>query len=136
MPLLGWERVSRDNPDYKACLAVTTAGGAIVGGATGSPLLLPGVMAGYAAGAAWGLAIGYLACPYLAPAVRQKIQAGAALSDLELRSASEAMGQYAGVSNASDAIKLVRLVKGARAPRTVQPCMDPRIAAKQLLKTA
>ena len=76
MPLFGWERVDREDPDYKACLTVTTSAGAIVGGMTGSFLGPAGTLAGYAGGAVWGLAAGYLACPYLVPAVKRKIENG------------------------------------------------------------
>lgn len=135
MQLFGWERVDRENADYKACVAITTAGGAIVGGATGSVVPGAGNVAGYAAGGLWGFVLGYLACPYLAPVVRRKIESGMPLTHIEIRSASEAMGSYAGVNSAPDAVKLVRLVKIAGGNKSVAPtCSNPAETAKQLLR--
>ena len=72
MPVFGLETVSRTDPVYKACLTVTTAGGAIIGGATGSFLDPVGSVSGYLGGAAWGLSAAYLVCPFLAPAIKRK----------------------------------------------------------------
>jgi len=137
MGLFGWETVSRDDPSYKACLTATTGGGAIVGGMTGSFLGPAGTIAGYAGGAAWGFGLGYLACPYVPPLVKKKIESGFSLSDSEIRSAADAMSRYAGVQQASDAVKLVALVKSnARAKLGGEVCRDPARTARQLLASA
>ena len=135
MPLSEWEKVSRDDPYYKVCTVVTTAAGAIVGSATGSVLGPAGTVSGAAGGAAWGLAAGYLACPYLVPAIRKKIENGMALSDHEITSAAEAMGRYTGVHQASDAVKLVAVVKHiAGGQRRTLASRAPALTAKQLLE--
>jgi|CXWL01.1.fsa_nt_gi hypothetical protein len=137
MPLFGWEKVSRDSSDYKTCVSITTAAGAIIGGATASVVPVAGTLAGYAGGALWGLAAGYLACPYLAPAVKRKIEKGMPLAESELRSAAEAMGTYAGVNNAPDAVKLVGMVKSIRGRKpSAQVCSNPALVAKDLLSQA
>ena len=137
MPLLGWEKVSRESSDYKACVGVTTAAVAIVGGATGSVVPGAGTLAGYAGGALWGFAAGYLVCPYLAPAVKRKIEKGMPLAENEVRSAAEAMGNYAGVSNASEAVKLVAMVKSMSDRKSAaKVCSNPAILAKDLLRQA
>lgn len=137
MALFGWERVGRNNSDYKACLAATTATGAIVGGATGSVVPVAGTVAGYAGGALWGLAAGYLACPYLVPAIKNKIEKGMHLTDSETRSAAEAMGTYVGIRDASEAVKLVALVKTTRNRKmNVPACTSANSVAKQLLRKA
>ena len=134
MSLFGWEKVSRDATSYKACVALTTSGGAIVGMIPGSVVPGAGTLAGYAGGAVWGFAIGYLACPYLAPAVRRKLETGMPLSHTEIRSAAEAMGSYAGINGADDAVKLVGMVKALPANKIVAPdCLSPTYAAKRLL---
>jgi hypothetical protein len=135
MPLLGWENVSRDDPDYKLCVKASVAAGTVIGGVTGSMAMGTGTIPGALAGSLWGLALGYLACPYVAPAVRRKIESAMPLSDADVRSAAEAMAQYAGVKQASDALKLLALVKCTR--RETRPaagaCNDPRRTAQQLL---
>ena len=135
MPLEGWEKVNRDDPYYKACMTVTAAAGAIVGGATGSILGPAGTVGGYAGGVAWGFAAGYLACPYLVPAVRKKIEDGLALNDQEVAAAADAMGRYANVAHAVDAVKLVAVVRrvggASRQPRLAAL---PDAAAKRLLE--
>ena len=136
MPLANWERVDRNDPAYKACLGLTSAAGAVIGGATGSPALVLGMTAGYVAGAAWGLAIGYLACPYLIPHVRSKIESGTFLTDSELRSAAEALASYAGVQDAPAGVKLLAIVKLrlAAAPGNGPACQHPAIVAQELLR--
>jgi hypothetical protein len=133
----GWEKVSRSDPYYKACLTVASAGGAIAGGAVGSFLGPAGTGVGYLGGAAEGLAAGYLACPYLAPYIRAKFEQALPLTEADLRSAAEAMTRHAGVEQAADAVKLLAMVRslgpsaGSRAA-----CLDPRLAARQLLAQA
>lgn len=137
MSLLGWETVGRDDPDYTACVVVTSAAGSIVGGATGSFLGPVGTVGGYAGGGAWGFAIGYLACPYLVPAVKRKIESGLQLSDTEVRSAAEAMGRYAQVTKASDALRLVSFVKSLPPTSNASStCTNPSLVAKQMLRRA
>lgn len=137
MQLLGWEKVGRDNSNYKACLAATTAAGYVIGGATGSPMLVPGIAAGSAAGAAWGFAAGYLLCPYLVPAVKRKIESGLPMTEADVRNAAEAMGKYASVRDATDALKLVHFVKSLSpsGPRTLS-CHNPADYARSLLSKA
>lgn len=136
MPLLGWDRVGREDANYKACIAVTSAAGAVIGGATGSFLGPVGTVGGYAGGAAWGFAAGFLACPYLVPAIKRKVEDGLFMSDAEVRSAAEAMGRYANLTQAADAVRLIGLLKGARLPSTVVECANPSFVAKQLLGKA
>jgi len=114
-------------------MVVSSAAGAVLGGATGSFLGPAGTVAGYLGGSAWGFAAGYLACPYLVPAVRRKIEAGSFMTDFEARSAAEAMGRYAGVNRAVEALRLVSLVKGARVSPRVSVCLNPSFVAKQIL---
>ena len=98
-----WEKVSRNSDEYKACQMATAgigvAAGGIVGGA-GAPLTaglsVPVVMA---AGGLLGFAAGYLACPYLAPAVKRKLTDGVTLSSNEANNAVEAMHKYAGFTD-------------------------------------
>jgi hypothetical protein len=135
MPLMNWEAVGRNDEYYKACTGVFTAGGAIVGGATGSVLGPAGTVGGYLGGAAWGFAIGYFACPYLAPAIRRKLESGALLDDAEARNAAEAMGQYASLSQAKDAVKLVALVRPYAGRGDGAPvCTAPHARARELLR--
>jgi hypothetical protein len=136
MKLFGWEKVSRDDKNYKACLAITSGAGAVIGAAVGSPVPVAGTVAGYAAGAVWGFAAGFVLCPYLAPAVKRKIENGLPMTEAEVRNAAEAMGQYASLQDAPDAVKLVSFVKalGPSSPRSLS-CEDPADYAKHLLKT-
>ena len=134
MTLFGWERVSRSDPVYQACLTVSTAGMAILGGAAGSFLGPPGTVSGYAGGAAWGFAAGYAICPYLAPAIKRKLELREVLTETDLRNAAEAMGRYAGVTQASEALRLLALVRSARIPPRSAVCANPRLVARQILK--
>lgn len=134
MPLTGWEKVTRDSEAYKACLAVSTAGGAVIGMATGSIVPGGGTIAGFAGGAFWGFISGYLACPYLAPAIKKKLELGNGLTSLETRSAAEAMSKYANVTEASDAVKLVRIVKETKVDMSKKSvCHSPTAIARNLL---
>ena len=135
MTLFGWERVSRDGPVYKACLTVSTAGGAIAGGATGTILGPAGTLGGYAGGATWGFAAGYLVCPYLAPAIKRKLELGDVLGEADLRHAVEAMERYAGVTQANEALRLLAVVRSARLPPRSPVCRNPRVVARQVLAT-
>ena len=137
MSLDHWDKVSRDSSEYKTCLVTSTGAGAIVGSAVGSAVPIPvlGTVSGYAGGAFWGFVFGYLACPYIAPAVKKKIENGMSLTDSEVRAASEAMGLYADLKKADDAIKLLALIKST-SPRAVssQDCSDPKFIAQELLR--
>lgn len=134
MPLLHWERVGRDDADDKACLAVSVAGGAVAGAIPGSLVPVAGTVAGYAGRAAWGFVFGCLACPSLAPAIRRKLDQRVPLNDLAVRAAAEAMGRYAGVTQAPAALKLVRLARTANGgATTVRTCGDPAAVARQIL---
>jgi hypothetical protein len=141
MPLAGWDRVGRDNEDYKTCVQAASAAGAVLGMVTGAAAGGVGAPAGFVAGALWGFAAGYLACPYLAPAVRKKIEGGQTLSDVEVRSAADALGRYASVHQAPDAIRLLGLVRQAQCSpmgRAGAPagCVAPAASAQQLLRRA
>lgn len=134
MPLVGWESVRRSDPSFKACLTVTGGAAAIVGGATGSFLGPAGTVYGYLGGAAWGLAIGYLACPYLIPALKKKLEEGLPMTEGEVRSASEALGRYASLTKASDTIELLGVVRVHAARDGVAPvCRAPARVARQIL---
>lgn len=141
MTLTGWERAERSDPYYQACLAGFGLGGAaaggIVGGAAAAPtagLSLPALLS---AGVALGLAAGYLACPYLAPMIRRKLESGAPLSSAELKSAAETMGRYANVRSAGEALKLLAVVR-AKAPeaKNAQCAIDGPYAARQVVGRA
>ena len=136
MPLSGWERVGREDPYYKICLKASTAGGSLVGlavGAWGGPVGLP---AGLAAGTVLGFAAGYVACPYLAPGIKQKFPLGGLLSDAETTSAAEAMGRYAGVSDATGAIRLLAVARAwSKGAPAAPACANPAFVARQLLRT-
>src|SRR5260370_42077410 len=87
------------------------------------------------AGLALGFAAGYLTCPYLAPNIRRKIEDGALLSDLEVRWASDALGKYAGLRDANQAVKLLSIVRGqALRPDTAPQCISSTLAGQQLLR--
>lgn len=137
MPLLGLERISRADPVYKACVTAATAGGAIIGGATGSILGPAGSVGGYFGGAAWGFSAGYLACPYLAPKIKQKFELGQSLTDQEVSSAARAMSNYAKISAAKDVLKLVSIVRAQSTRKGSAPvCGNPTFGAKRLLMSA
>jgi len=137
MPLYGWESVSRDDPSYKACLQVTTGAFAVVGVMTGRSMGVGGTLAGAAAGLVWGFGVGYLACPYLAPAVKRKLESGQQLTEAEIRSAADSMSRYANVQQAAHAVRLVALVKStAQTSFTGAVCRNPAHAARQLLAGA
>ncbi|MCX7889299.1 MAG: hypothetical protein N2422_06145 [Rhodobacteraceae bacterium] len=137
MPLSGWERTGPEDPVYKACLAGVTAFGAgagIIVGGFGSVQTLGLSFAAVPAGIALGFAAGVQLCPYFAPVIRRKLETGEGLLDREVRAAAEAMGAYAGVSRADDALQLLALTV-ALAPRTsgAPRCTNPPAAARQLL---
>ncbi|WP_019668333.1 hypothetical protein [Eudoraea adriatica] len=137
MPLFNWEKVDRNNPHYKTCVKATTAAGAVAGMATGSVIPVAGTAAGFLGGAFWGFVGGYLACPYLVPAIKKKIEQDIPLTNYEIKSATEAMGSYAGLSSAPDAIKLLALVKSSKKSGTISSmCSNPNYIAKQILKQA
>jgi hypothetical protein len=111
--MFGWEKVSREDPYYQGCVAASTLGGALSGGMVGAAAGGVGVLPGVAAGTALGFGAGYLACPYLAPLIRRKLETGAELSSSEVKAAAHAMSRYAGVSSASDAVKLLAVTRSA-----------------------
>ena len=111
--MFGWEKVDRNDDYYKACLVGTTAIGAVSGLLTGAPTG-PGAVVTTAAGGVLGFTVGYLACPYLAPQIRKKIEGGLALNEGEIKSAAHAMSRYAGVSKAGDAVKLLAVTRSQR----------------------
>ena len=136
MPLLNWERVGRDDPNFKTCLVVTTAAGFGIGSMTGLGVF--SVPLGFG-GALWGLAGGYFACPYLVPALRRKIEDGLPLSDFEARSATEALGKHAGLSDARDGVKLLSLIRRSTSTALTAATPDsrpPKALAQQLLSCA
>ena len=105
--------------------------------ATGAPALAPGVLAGAAAGAFWGVVGGYIACPYLVPALKKKLELGQSLTEVELKSAVEAMGKYANMNNALEAIKLVAIAKTTKNNAAfAKSCSDPNQTARLILKQA
>jgi hypothetical protein len=131
MPLFDWEKVSRSNPYYKACLTGLTAGGAILGGAVTAPVGAAPV--GYVSGAGLGLAIGYLACPYIAPRLKEKLDLGDTLQHDDIASAVEAMHRYVGVKSANEAVKLVAIARAnITYPASPPLCTTPQRLAKQL----
>ncbi|MEM9434653.1 MAG: hypothetical protein AAGA12_12095 [Pseudomonadota bacterium] len=132
------ERVSRNDRYYKACLAASTAAGAISGK----------IVAGFSApvtgglslatvplgGIAVGFSFGYLACPYLAPAIRSKIERDLPLDDFAMDQSIRAMSLYAAVHNPYDAVKLLALVRTVPKNMTDAPvCSSPQMDAKALL---
>ncbi len=135
MGLFGWEKVSRDDPVYLACLAGTTATGTAIGSAMGS-MTLPGIgtVAGFGWGTALGFVAGYLTCPYLAPSIKRKLEIEDVLSEAELSSAAEAMSQYANVSQAEEALRLIAIVRSAGFQGKSRPiCESPPEMARSLL---
>jgi hypothetical protein len=134
MPLIEWESVGRSDPSYKACLTVAGGAGAIVGGATGSFLGPAGTFYGYLGGAAWGLSAGYLVCPYLIPPLKRKLEEGLPLTESEVRSSAEALGRYASLTSAPEAIQLLSIIRVHAAREGAAPaCRAPAIAARQIL---
>ena len=130
-----FEKTTRDDPYYKACVAGTTVIGAAVGMFGGS-LAVPGAgtLAGAAGAGLIGFGIGYFACPYLAPAIKKKIQGNVKLSEEELFSAVEAMKTYSGTRGDLEAIKLVALVKSIPSETSENlVCGNPNKVAKNLL---
>lgn len=137
MSLSNWEKVSRSDPGYKACLTGTTAALSVVGGMTGAAAGGLGAVPGYAAGALYGFIAGYLACPYLVPLIRGKIESGEILSEYEMRSAAESMGRYAQLSGAPDAVRLLAMIRQGQPKRLGSPaCVHPAYVAQQLLRQA
>ncbi len=136
MPLFDMKKVSRDDPAYKACLAGSVAAGAIVGtqvGGAGAPLTMgSSLVAGPLAGAAWGFVAGYLSCPYLVPKVRKKLQDGTELSEEDLVSAVEAMGQYSHTKDVKQALRLTALARSMAPASTEGSCSAPPSTANQI----
>lgn len=132
------ERVSRDDPYYKACLAASTVAGGVAGNIVGS--VAAPATAGLSlatlpwGGIAMGFAVGYLACPYLSPLLRPKIENNLRLDEFAVDQALRAMSQYAHVSNSGDAVKLLAMVRSMPRPhRTAPVCTTPGLAAQTLL---
>lgn len=137
MGLLGWEKVSRSDDDYKACVVAVSAGGTIAGlvvGSAGAPLTAgASVPVVGAAGAALGFVVGYLACPYLAPRVRDKLTGGVSLSQNEVQDAAEAMAQYANIKDAKTALRLLASVRrDAVTTNANWKCLDPASQARKI----
>jgi len=89
---------------------------------------------GYLGGSAWGLAAGYLVCPYLVPLLKKKLEEGLPMTEAEVRSAAETLGRYASVSKASDAIDLLSVVRiHASRDGTAPVCRAPARVARQIL---
>lgn len=138
MNLLGWENVDRSDIYYRACMVATTAAGGAAGIIVGGVSSVPTAGMSFSlvpAGLALGLAAGYLACPYLAPRIKKKLEMGVPLADHDVRPAVEALAAYAGIRNASDAVKLLAIVR-AQSPgaRLSSRCDNPAFAAQRLLK--
>jgi hypothetical protein len=134
MPLADWASVDRSDPGYKACLLLAGGGGALVGGALGSFLGPAGTVSGYLGGAAWGLTAGYLACPYLVPPLKKKLKEGLPMTEAEVRSAAEVLGNYASLKKASDAIDLLGIVRmHATRDGSAPLCQTPVIVARQII---
>ena len=142
MGLFGWERVERDDDYYKVCLAGSTAAGFVAGvitaGAAAPATGGTSFLVGPKSGTAIGFAAGYLACPYLAPFIRRKIEDNVPLSRAEVLPAAEALGLYAGVKDANDALRLLAMVRTqANKSESLAQCDDPvRTAHKLLGQTA
>jgi hypothetical protein len=100
-------------------------------GSVAMPVL--GTVAGWAAGLTLGFAAGFLSCPYLAPRIRRKLEGGFPLDMREVRQAADAMSQYASLTSAPDAVKLLAVVKAAPRGRAAA-CRDPAYVASALLK--
>jgi|GEM_PF-4046858 len=137
MPLTGWEKVARSDPVYRACVAGTTAlggvSGVILGGAA-APATGGLSFALVPEGLALGFAAGLLVCPYLAPAIRRKIGDGDPLGDFEVRAAAEAVGRYAGVVRADEALRLLALSTAVgRRAGGAPACTSAPAAARQIL---
>ena len=101
-----WEKVSRDSEEYQVCSAAMIGGGFLAGGAVGGAgaALTAGlsVPALYAAGGALGWAVGYIACPYIAPKVKEKLTVGHKLTQNETQNAVEAMYKNSGAAKADE----------------------------------
>lgn len=134
MPLIGWERLERTNTYYKACVAGATAAGAISGMIVSGPTGGMAAALTVPAGTAMGFVAGYVLCPYLAPAIRDKFERDQHLTDQEVRSAAEAMSLYSGVRKADEAVRLLALVRATpAATRGGLRCANPVATARQLL---
>lgn len=122
----------RQDVSYGACV-----GGAVVlGAAVGRFVLLPGLLAGAAAGLAFGL----LSCKRLAPAIEKKIFSGSEpLSEGELASVLKVLRDQTGVQSKSDVMFLFGQARAAGIARGEAlrggsvACVLPRVAAAQLL---
>ena len=55
------------------------------------------------------------------------------LTDVDLRSAAEAMGRYAGVARADEALRLLALVRSRRLQPGRATCAGPSLVARRLL---
>lgn len=122
----------RQDISYGACVGATT----LVGAGVGRFLGLYGLLAGAAAGIAYGL----VACRALSPAIEDKLfSANARFTEPELLQVLRALNQHAGVATKSDGMYLLTAVQHsasaqglnrATPPRT---CMPMRVAAAQML---
>jgi hypothetical protein len=122
----GWDEVSRDTEEYRTCRTAVTVAFAVVGGATAAVSTAGvGTPAGYLGGAAWGLATAYLACPYLVPAVKKKLELGASLTDSEVSLAVEAMAKHSGIHSAKDGVRLLSQVRPYLVRRGKAPAGHP-----------
>jgi hypothetical protein len=140
MELFGWERTSRSDPYYKACMVGAVAAGGLSGKIVGAMASVPTGGASFIlvpAGLALGFVTGYMACPYLAPSIRQRVEAGMSLSEAEVRKAAESMGRYAQVRDASEAVTLLLIARRlAGDARGAQCTVNGAFAARQLLAAA
>lgn len=140
MGLSGWRRAERSDPYYKACVATFVGGGAVAGNIVGgfaAPVTGGTSFAAVPVGIAMGFVAGFLLCPDLAPRAREQLERGFPLSKADVKSAAEAMGRYASVYRADEALKLLALAR-FYAPRAnrAQCNMSGGYVARQILASA
>jgi hypothetical protein len=119
----------RRDISYAACIGATTLTGAAVGRFGG----LPGLLAGTAAGLAFGL----MTCKRIAPAIERKIfSENSRLSEAEALAALRAVREITGVKTKTDAMYLLGQARAAAARgdmRGAAQRVAPRRAASKLL---
>ncbi len=132
----GWEQVSRDSDDYLACKAAVIGAFSLVGSAVGSiPTAGIGAPAGLLAGAVWGMAASYLACPYLPPLIKKKLEVGENLTNSEVELAVDALAKHTGLHSADEGVHLLakmrpHLVRKGKPPACHPPHLNAKITVQ------
>lgn len=122
----------RQDVSYAACIGGSTA----IGLAVGRFGLLPGILAGAAA----GFAIGLLTCRKVSPAIERKLfSKSEKLTDQELLEVLKIVREETGIQSKSDAMYLLSharhemVTKGGKLKISGHACVPIRTAANQII---